>query len=151
MFLHLSVILFTGGVSASVHAGIHTPPRSRHPPSRHPPEADIPGSRHLPGSRHYLGVEPHPEADTPPGSRHPPGRRHSPGSSPPPSRHTPSRQSPLPLAQCMLEIWATKRTVRHSTGMHTCGQFNFIYTQHQRSRQCALESYQNLLYGKWKC
>ena len=26
MFLHLSVILFTGGVSASVHAGIHNPP-----------------------------------------------------------------------------------------------------------------------------
>ena len=30
MFLHLSVILFTGWVSAPVHAGIH-------PPGRHPP------------------------------------------------------------------------------------------------------------------
>ena len=42
MFLHVSVILFTGG-SASVHAGIHrpwdeTPPRSRPPPGPDPPE-----------------------------------------------------------------------------------------------------------------
>ena len=37
----LSVILFTGGLSASVHDGIHNPPGSRHPAlpsgSRHPP------------------------------------------------------------------------------------------------------------------
>ena len=39
MFLHLSVILFTGGVSASVHAGIHTPIQEKTPPgSRHPTE-----------------------------------------------------------------------------------------------------------------
>ena len=38
MFLHLSVILFTGGVSAPVHAGIHIP-LGRHPPGRHPPPA----------------------------------------------------------------------------------------------------------------
>ena len=44
IFLHLSVILFTGGGSASVHAGIppppgkHTPPGSTHPAP--PPEAD---------------------------------------------------------------------------------------------------------------
>ena len=47
MFLHLSVILFTGGVSASVHAGIppaplpqeeSSPPGRKHPPRRkHPP------------------------------------------------------------------------------------------------------------------
>ena len=36
MFLHLSVILFTGG-SASVHAGIPPPPGGTHPPgSTHP-------------------------------------------------------------------------------------------------------------------
>ena len=46
IFLHLFVILFTGGVSASVHAGIPPPPRSRHPPG-----ADTPLS---------------PRADTPP-------------------------------------------------------------------------------------
>ena len=32
MFLHLSVILFTGGVCASVHAGIHTHPLDRYTP-----------------------------------------------------------------------------------------------------------------------
>ena len=57
--LHLSVILFTGGVSAS---GIHwdTPCLGRHPPGRHPqadtPLADIPPGQTLPGGR----------ADTPP-------------------------------------------------------------------------------------
>ena len=38
IFLHLSVILFTGGVSASVTTPPH--PRSKHPGSRHPLEAD---------------------------------------------------------------------------------------------------------------
>ena len=54
IYLHLSVILFTGG-SASVHAGIpppwdqaqppwdQAPPRTRHPPqSRHPPGPGTP-------------------------------------------------------------------------------------------------------------
>ena len=55
IFLHLSVILFTGG-SASVHAGIlpwqQTPPlRSRHPL----PGAETPRSRHPPGIRYPLG------------------------------------------------------------------------------------------------
>ena len=47
IFLHLFVILFTGGVSASVHAEIpHPPPGSRHalPPEQTP--------RHPPGNRH---------------------------------------------------------------------------------------------------
>ena len=35
MFLHLSVILFTGGRGCSVHAGIHTP-LVRHPPGQTP-------------------------------------------------------------------------------------------------------------------
>ena len=40
MFLHLSVILFTGGgVSAPVHAGIHPPDQRQTPPG---PEADTP-------------------------------------------------------------------------------------------------------------
>ena len=50
IFLHLLVILFTGGGSALVHAGIpppeQTPAGSKHPPgSRHPPEADPPGKQ----------------------------------------------------------------------------------------------------------
>ena len=42
IFLHLSVILFTGGVSASVHAGIQHPPEADTPREQTPPlpEAD---------------------------------------------------------------------------------------------------------------
>ena len=43
MFLHVSVILFTGG-SAPLHAGIYTPPPNR---GRHPSQ-----TRHPPGTRH---------------------------------------------------------------------------------------------------
>ena len=55
IFLHVSVILFTGEGFAPLHAGIHPPPRG--------PEAGTP----LPGT----------EAGTPPGTRgrHPPGTR----------------------------------------------------------------------------
>ena len=69
IFLHPSVILFTGG-SASVHAGIPTPtPREQTPlleqtpPSSRPPlGADtLPRSRHPPKSRH-------PQEQTPPES-----------------------------------------------------------------------------------
>ena len=63
IFVHLSVILFTGGMSASVHADTplpeQTPPRSRHPQA-----ADIPLEADTP-----LG------ADNPPRSRHPPRSR----------------------------------------------------------------------------
>ena len=38
MFLHVSVILSTGG-SASVHAGIPTPPLDQAPPRADPPRA----------------------------------------------------------------------------------------------------------------
>ena len=42
IFLHLSVILFTGGgQSVSVHAGIHTPPEQT-PQEQTPPRADTP-------------------------------------------------------------------------------------------------------------
>ena len=58
MFLHLSVILSTGVVSAPVHAGIH--PLGRHPTGRHPPTP--PGHTPL-------------QPDSPPG-RHPPGQTH---------------------------------------------------------------------------
>ena len=51
MFLHLSVILFTGGC-VSQHAMGQTPPRHtplvRHPPGADTPWADIPLGRHLP-------------------------------------------------------------------------------------------------------
>ena len=90
IFLHLSVILFTGGVSASVHAGIppleQTPNREQTPPqSRHPPI-----TRSRPPRANTL---PPPEQTTPPGSRHtPPGSRQPPlGADNPPweQTHTP--------------------------------------------------------------
>ena len=74
IFLHLSVILFTGVWSASVHAGISPPP----PPgpgtpwSRHPPGTRHPQSRHPRQGRHPLGP------GTPPWSRHPPPPRADP-------------------------------------------------------------------------
>ena len=82
MFLQESVILLTGGVSASMHAGIPI-----HPPgSRPPPGADPPWSRHPPGNRHPL--EQTPLEQTPLGSRHTPQSRHPPpGSRHPWSRH----------------------------------------------------------------
>ena len=63
LFLHLFVILFTGGGgSASVHAGIPPPPGSRHP---QPPRPDPPGAdTHTPQSRHPPGAD-HPRKQTP--------------------------------------------------------------------------------------
>ena len=86
IFLHLSVILFTGGCLSQCMLGYHTPlgadtPQSRkHSPPEQtpptPPEQTPPGSRHPPeqtppGDRHPL-------RQTPPQSRHPPGTRHPP-------------------------------------------------------------------------
>ena len=42
MFSQACVILFTGGVSASVHAGIQHPPLEQTPPGAAPPGADPP-------------------------------------------------------------------------------------------------------------
>ena len=61
MFLLVSVILLTGGVSPSVHAEIPPPPRADTP--RHPLGADTPLVADTTKSRHP------PRADTPPGSR----------------------------------------------------------------------------------
>ena len=73
MFLHLSVILFTGRGSASVHAGI--------PP---PPGANTPQSRHLPGPGTLQGANmPLPPDQAPPGTRPPLGSRHPPDHAPP--------------------------------------------------------------------
>ena len=64
IFLHLSVILFTGGRgSASVHAGIpppeQTPPLSRHPLGTRPPKEQT----HPPGTRPTRNRHPPPRAD----------------------------------------------------------------------------------------
>ena len=69
IFLHLFVILFTGGEgSASMHAGIPTLPLRADPPpgSRpDPPDQTLPPSRHPPPP----DQAPPPGADTPLGSR----------------------------------------------------------------------------------
>ena len=98
MFLQASVILLTGGVSASVHAGIHTPqeqtpPREQtHPSKQTPPGADTPPKQTPLGSRH-------PPKQTPPTSRHPPG-----ADTPPESRlqHTVNERPVRVLLECIL-------------------------------------------------
>ena len=64
MFLHLSVILFTGGwVSASVHARIPPPP----PQEAHTPLGSAPPwEAHPPGSTPLHPREAHPLGSTPP-------------------------------------------------------------------------------------
>ena len=46
MFLHVSVILFTCGGSASVHAGIQPPTGTRNPGTRHPLRDQAPCTVH---------------------------------------------------------------------------------------------------------
>ena len=92
VFSQVCVILFTGGVSASVHAGI--PP----PGSRHPPRADTPQSRHplgadTPQAHTPRADTPHPREQTP-WSRHTSLRsRHPPGQTPPREQTPPQRRA----------------------------------------------------------
>ena len=82
MFLQASVILLTGGVSASVHAGIPHPLGADTPPSRHPPEQTPPWEQTPPRSRH-------------PQSRHPPEQT-LPQEQTPPWEHSPQAYTPPP-------------------------------------------------------
>ena len=89
MFLQASIILLTGGVSASVHAGIPPPGNHTPPGADTPPGPDTPGIRHPPGTRHPRDQTP-PRADTHPPGADPPGpdthpqSTHPPQSTPPP-------------------------------------------------------------------
>ena len=101
MFLQACVCPHGGGVvSASVHAEIPHPTRSKPPESRHP-RADTPRSRHPPG------------ADTSPRSRHLPAEQTPPppslGADTPQSRHPPPERRPLLqtvriLLECILVL-----------------------------------------------
>ena len=84
-----------GGVSASVHAGIHPPLGSRHPVEQTPPREQMP-----PRSRHPLEQTP-PTADTP-GSRPPPEQAHPPSGA----------DTPHPPAQNMLGDTVNARALR---------------------------------------
>ena len=97
IFLHLSVILFTGG-SASVHAGIppirSRPPWSRHHPPRnrhYPPRADTtPREQTPPPQTRHPTNPPTDQADPPRPGRHSPQTRHPTNPPPPPqTRQTP--------------------------------------------------------------
>ena len=107
IFLHLFVILFTGGVSVSVHTGIPHPPGSRHPLEQTPPR-----------SRHSPPEQTPPRADTsreqtPPGADTPPPEQTHTSPTHPWSRHT-----PLPGKQTRAYgLWATGT---HPTRMHSC-------------------------------
>ena len=97
IFLHLSVILFTGGVCPIACWDTPTRDRGRSPGSKPPPEQTPPRSRHTPGTR---ARQPPP----PRGSRQSPREQTStPWADPPRSRHSP--------AQCMLGDTGSKRTV----------------------------------------
>ena len=59
MFLHLSVILFTGGCLPQCMLGYHPPgadttPGSRPPRTRHPPRPGTPWTKHPPGTGRRL-------------------------------------------------------------------------------------------------
>ena len=106
IFLHLSVILFTGGgvcLSAcwdTTPPWEQTPPRSRHtPPMEQTPPLDEtpPGSRHPPpGSRHTFPEQTPPRADTP--LEQTPLEQTPPEQTPPWSRAPPPEQTPPPKA-----------------------------------------------------
>ena len=96
MFLQESVILSTeGGLSASMHVGIH-PSKSRHPlKSRHPPRADTPTPTAADTS----------QEQTPPKSRHEPPRAdtHPQEQTPPQRADTPSHTVNERLVPILLE------------------------------------------------
>ena len=102
MYTCLTVIPFTGEMSASVYAGIH-------PPGQTPPWADTPGRHPLgqtpswtdttPLGRHPSpGKTPLPWVDTPPLSRHPPGQTQPLGRHPP--ADTPLADTPPADSHC---------------------------------------------------
>ena len=113
IFLHLSVILFTGGVCLSAcwdtpRDQTPGPPRTRpqaSPQTRHPLDQTPPGTRHPPDKTPPLGPDPRP-----PRSRQPPPREQT-TPLPPPGKQTPA--------------YGLRAAGTHSTGMHSCYVSNF--------------------------
>ena len=110
MFLHVCVILFTGGVS-----GQGAPPlRQGDPPGRETPWDQTPleqtppqAGRPTPGTRHPPEQTPPPWEQTPPRADTPPGSRH------PPQSRSPRKQTPA---------YDLRAAGTHPTGMHSCFQ-----------------------------
>ena len=109
IFLHLFVILFTGGVPGQV------PPRQVHPQTRciPPDQVHPPGSGTPPQTRYtpWAGTPPRdqvpPRPGTPPDQVHPP-----PNQVHPLGRYTPPSRYPPPWEQCMLGDMGNKWAVR---------------------------------------
>ena len=130
MFLVVSVILFTGVVSASVHAGIPHLPPSRHPPgSRHPPwEQTLPGADTPRGDTPWEQTPP--GADDPPGSRQPLLVANTP-------RHTVNELPVRILLECILFSIYICLTVRFCM---LVDWFFLPYSLHLSTSQIALPS-----------
>ena len=108
IFLHLSVILFTGGVCLSACWDTTPPPRTRQTspgPGRPPQTRQTPPrpGRPPPGP----GRPPRDQAD-------PPGTRQTP--LPPETRHPPPKQTPA---------YGLRAAGTHPTGMHSCLFINY--------------------------
>ena len=99
-FLHLSVTLFTGGegggVSAPLHAGIHTHPGHTHAPGHIPPPT------HTPWTHAHAPLDTH---------THPPTHTHT---------HTPHTHTPGDLLDPPQDTMGQQIRGTHPTGMHTC-------------------------------
>ena len=97
MFLQASLILLTGGVSASVHAGM--PPQEQTPPRADTPRADTPPGADTPR-----------EQTTPQKEQTPPRANTLPGADTPQSRH--------PLAQGVDTPPEADSGIRSTSGRH---------------------------------
>ena len=87
MFLHVCVILFTGGISGQgepLQAG-RIPPGPGTPPGTSPPRSRPPRTRHPPGPGTPTGADTPPPRSRPSWTRHHPPR---PGTHPPPRKQT---------------------------------------------------------------
>ena len=103
IFLHLFVILFTGGGSTQAGAA----PRPRY--QVHPRAGTPPRTRYTPGQVRYtpLGTRYTPWAGTPPLGRYCPRQVHPLGPGTPPGRYTPQEQVHPPQNSACCEIRAT--------------------------------------------
>ena len=123
IFLHMFVILFTGGVLPQCMLGYQPPqpgppgsdttPQDQTPP--HPRnQADTPGTRQTP----------HPPSDTPPpgSDTTPPG----PGRHPPRTRQIPPDQTPPPTPRKQTPAYGLRAAGTHPTGMHSCSSDSII-------------------------
>ena len=118
IFLHLSVILFTGGGrgSAQCMLGYHhppeqtppgpNPPRSRHPPEQTPLLPDPPRTRPPGADTTPLGLDPSPPGPDPPRAD-------------PPEQTHPRADTP----RTRLQHTVYERAGTHPTGMHSCLKF----------------------------